>query len=125
MKILFYDNIRVLRDKLIDQISDKIHYQRVKVGEMVADALQNEIQKYKKIILDTLNPIADEVKITENYGNMMILNAAFLIKETIEPAFDEAVIELDKKFGNILTFKYVGTLPPYNFVNISINTKGV
>ncbi len=54
----------------------------------------------------------------------MILNAAFLIQEVKEPEFDEAVNELDKKYGDIMTFKYVGTLPPYNFVNLSINTKG-
>ena len=119
-----YDNIRSLRDKLINQPSDKIHYQRVKIGEMVAEALKNEIETYKKLILDSLNPIADDVKITENYGNLMILNAAFLIKETNEPLFDAAVNELDRKYGDIMTFKYVGTLPPYNFVNLSINTKG-
>ena len=119
-----YDNIRSLRDKLINQPSDKIHYQRVKVGEMVADALKNEIENYKKQILDILEPIAEDVKITDNYGNLMILNAAFLIKETNEPLFDKAVDDLDKKFGDIMTFKYVGTLPPYNFVNLSINTQG-
>ena len=39
-----YDNIRSLRDKLINQPSDKIHYQRVKIGEMVAEALKKEIE---------------------------------------------------------------------------------
>ncbi len=119
-----YDSIRTLRDKLINQPSDKIHYQRVKIGEMVAEALKNEIECYKKQILDILNPIAEDVKITDNYGNLMILNAAFLIKEIKESLFDSAVNDLDKKYGNIMTFKYVGTLPPYNFVNLSINTKG-
>jgi hypothetical protein len=119
-----YENIRSLRDKLMHQPPDKIHYQRVKIGEMVADALKNEIESYKKQILDVLTPIADDVKITDNYGNLMILNAAFLIKEEKEAEFDEAVNGLDKKYGNIMTFKYVGTLPPYNFVNLSINTKG-
>jgi hypothetical protein len=91
---------------------------------MVAEALKKEIETYKKQILDILSPIADDVKITDNYGNLMILNAAFLIKEVKEPEFDEAVNELDQKYGDIMTFKYVGTLPPYNFVNLSINTKG-
>ena len=91
---------------------------------MVAEALKSEIEAYKNQILDALNPIADDVKITDNYGNLMILNAAFLIKEINEPKFDKAVNELDSKFSDIMTFKYVGTLPPYNFVNLSINTKG-
>ncbi len=119
-----YDSIRNLRDKLINQPSDKIHYQRVKIGEMVSDALKKEIENYKKQILDLLSPIAEDVKITDNYGHLMILNVAFLIKEVKEPEFDEAVNGLDNKYGDIMTFKYVGTLPPYNFVNLSINTKG-
>jgi|UPI0000541C00 hypothetical protein len=120
-----YDNIRSLRDKLLNQPADKIHYQRVKIGEMVADALKKEIESYKQQILDILSPIAEDIKITDNYGNLMILNAAFLIKEVKESEFDDSVNKLDEKYGNIMTFKYVGTLPPYNFVNLSINTKGV
>ncbi|MEI6758099.1 MAG: GvpL/GvpF family gas vesicle protein [Chlorobium sp.] len=120
-----YDNIRKLREKLIKLPADKIHYQRMKIGEMVSEALKNEIEIYKNTILDVLTPIADNVKINDIYGNLMILNAAFLIKETDEPRFDDAVNQLDLRFGDMMTFKYVGTLPPYNFVNLVINTKGV
>ncbi|MEI8032326.1 MAG: GvpL/GvpF family gas vesicle protein [Chlorobiaceae bacterium] len=119
-----YDSIRSLRDKLINQPADKIHYQRLKIGEMVAEALQKEIECHKKTILDTLSPLVDDLKLTDNYGNLMILNAAFLIKESKEQQFDDAITNLDNKYGDIMTFKYVGTLPPYNFVNLSINTKG-
>jgi hypothetical protein len=120
-----YDEIKSLREKLINLPIDKTHYQRMKIGEMVAEALKKETQNYKNMILDELNPIAEEVKINDNYGDMMILNAAFLIKTLSEVAFDKAVNELDEKYGRFMTFKYVGTLPPYNFVNLVINTKGV
>jgi len=72
-----------------------------------------------------LNPLAEDVKVNDNYGEMMILNAAFLIKNTSESEFDKAVNDLDEKYGRFMTFKYVGTLPPYNFVNLTINTKGI
>ncbi len=120
-----YDDIRNLRNKLLNLPPDKTHYQRMKIGEMVADALKKETENYKNIILDALNPLAEDVKINDNYGEMMILNAAFLIKNITEPEFDHAVNELDEKFGLFMTFKYVGTLPPYNFVNLVINTKGI
>ncbi len=120
-----YDDIRSLRAKLINLPVDKTHYQRMKIGEMVAEALKKETENYKNIILDTLKPLAEESKLNDNYGEMMILNAAFLIKNISEPAFDTAVNDLDEKFGNFMTFKYVGTLPPYNFVNLVINTKGI
>jgi hypothetical protein len=120
-----YDDIRSMRDKLINLPVDKTHYQRMKIGEMVADALKKETGNYKALILDALTPLAAEVKINDNYGEMMILNAAFLIKNTSEPEFDKTVNALDERFGRFMTFKYVGTLPPYNFVNLVINTKGV
>ena len=96
----------------------------MKIGEMVVEALKKETSNYRELILDMLTPFSVEVKTNDNYGEMMILNVAFLIKNTAEPAFDEAVNELDGKFGHLMTFKYVGTLPPYNFVNLVINTKG-
>ncbi|MEI7662715.1 MAG: GvpL/GvpF family gas vesicle protein [Bacteroidota bacterium] len=120
-----YDEIRSLKGKLINLPADKTHYQRMKIGEMVAEALKKETENYKNMILDVLKPLAEEVKINDNYGEMMILNAAFLIKNEAEPAFDIAVNNLDEKYGRFMTFKYVGTLPPYNFVNLVINTKGV
>jgi hypothetical protein len=120
-----YDDIRSLRDKLINLPVDKTHYQRMKIGEMVAEALKTENENYKNTIIDALNPLAEEVKINDNYGEMMILNAAFLIKNTDEPAFDAAVNALSEKYSRYMTFKYVGTLPLYNFVNLVINTKGI
>jgi len=120
-----YDNIKALRAKLINLPADKTHYQRVKIGEMVAEALKKETEKYKDTIITALNPLADEMKINDNYGEMMILNAAFLIKNAKEPAFDKVVNDLSEQYDQLMTFKYVGTLPPYNFVNLVINTKGI
>jgi len=120
-----YDNIKNLRNKLMNLPVDKTHYQRVKIGEMVAEALKKETENYKDEILNALDPLSDDVKINDNYGEMMILNAAFLIKNTSEPAFDKVVNDLSEKLGRFMTFKYVGTLPLYNFVNLVINTKGV
>ena len=116
--------IKSLKAKLINLPADKTHYQRMKIGEMVANAVKKETENYKNLILEVLNPLAEDMKINNNYGEMMILNAAFLIKNEAEPVFDKAVIDLDEKYGTIMTFKYVGTLPPYNFVNLVINTKG-
>jgi hypothetical protein len=116
--------IRSLKAKLINLPADKTHYQRMKIGEMVANAVKKETENYKNLILAVLTPLAEDVKINNNYGEMMILNAAFLIKNVAEPDFDKTVIDLDEKWGTMMTFKYVGTLPPYNFVNLVINTKG-
>ncbi|MEI8004945.1 MAG: GvpL/GvpF family gas vesicle protein [Bacteroidota bacterium] len=120
-----YQNIRTLRDKLKNLPVDKTHYQRMKIGEMVVEALKKETAAYKDAIVGVLEPLAEDVKINDNYGEFMVLNSAFLIKNSSEPDFDKAVNDLDSKYGKLMTFKYVGTLPPYNFVNLVINTKGI
>lgn len=117
------DDIKSLRDKLMNLPEDKTHYQRMKIGEMVATALTNETKEYKKMILDVLTPFSDDIKVNDNYGELMILNTSFLIKNSKEPEFDNAVNVLNEKYGDLMTFKYVGTLPLYNFVNLVIDTK--
>ena len=50
----------------------------------------------------------------------MILNAAFLVDRAQEQAFDEHVKETSRKYEDVLSFKYSGPWPPYNFVNIKL-----
>jgi len=50
----------------------------------------------------------------------MVLNAAFLVDEARQVEFDAAVERLDQEMGKRLIFKYVGPVPPYNFVNIVV-----
>jgi hypothetical protein len=69
-----------------------------------------------------LTPLSDDVKINDNYGERMLLNAAFLIKNENENEFDNAINALDEQYGKLMSLKYVGTLPPYNFVTLVINT---
>ncbi len=116
-----YPDIRNMKEKLVHLPADKTYYQRMKIGEQVEAALQKEKESFKKQILDRLSPLAESIRINDNYGDRMILNASFLILNEKEPAFDEAVNKLDEQLGSILNFKYVGTLPPYNFVNMTIN----
>lgn len=116
-----YDDIRAFKEKLSKLDPEKAHYQLMKIGEMVEKALEKEKEFYKTTILDELTPLATDQKINDNYGERMFLNAAFLIKNETEPEFDKVINALDAKYGNLLTFKYVGTLPPYNFVNLVIN----
>ena len=49
-----------------------------------------------------------------------ILNVAFLIDTANEAAFDAAIQQLDAAQNGRIQFKYVGPVPPYNFVNIKL-----
>ena len=74
------------------------------------------------MLRNNLSSLAIETKTNNIYGERMIINAAFLVEKDKESEFDQKVQELDAKYGDVVKFKYVGTLPPFNFVNLVIET---
>jgi hypothetical protein len=118
-----YEDIRVLKGKIATLAPEKSHNQRRGIGRMVEEALQREKEIVKEDILNTLSPLAVEVKTNDTYGELMIINAAFFVEKEKEADFDQQVQQFGDKYSDKVTFKYVGPLPPFNFVNITINTE--
>jgi len=85
-------------------------------------ALEKEKESYKEGILNCLSPLVLEMRTNNTYGERMIINAAFLVEDNREVEFDQKIQELDAEYGERVKFKYVGTLPPFNFVNLIIDT---
>jgi len=118
-----YKEIKGLKERVATLPPEKTYYQRMEIGKMVEAALQKEKEIYKKGILNTLSALAAEVKINNSYYELMIINAAFLVQKDRETEFDQKVNEYVNKYSNKINFKYVGTVPPFNFVNLIINTE--
>jgi len=116
-----YEDIKKLKEAIAPKSPELTYYQRMQVGRMVEAALQKEKESYKEDILNTLSPLALEVKTNNTYGERMIINVAFLVEKQKEADFDQKVQELAEKYGDKMKFKYVGTLPPFNFINLIIN----
>ncbi len=115
--------IRAMKDKAALLPPDKAHLYLMEIGERVEKALCQEKDRVRDAILAMLSPMAVEVKTNALYGDMMILNAAFFVEKAREAEFDQTVQALDSTYNEMVTFRYVGTLPPFNFVNIQINTE--
>jgi len=117
-----YEDIRILKEKIALLSPERTYYQRMEIGRMVEASLQNEREICKKEILDSLIPLAEDNKINNTYGELMILSSAFLVNRDKEVEFDRKVEEFNTKYGDKIKFKYVGTIPPFNFVNLVIET---
>ncbi len=118
-----HGDIRTLKEKIAVLPPAQTLTARRQIGQMVEVALNQAREHYKGIIMDGLSPLATEVKINRNYGEMMVVSAAFLVDEKKETSFDQRVDQLGAKYVDKIKFKYVGTLPPFNFVNLVINTQ--
>ena len=117
-----YKELRILKEKVAALPPEKTYFKRAEIGEMVEAALQREKEIYKKDILDALSYLAAEVKTNSSYWELMIINAAFLVEKYKEAEFDQKVNELEAKYSSKIKLKYIGKVPPFNFVNLVVKT---
>jgi hypothetical protein len=112
--------IRDLRDSLLDVPDDAAYYERIELGQRTAAAMQAKSQLVAGRILDRLEPLAVEVRLNDPVTDLMLLNAAFLVERAREPAFDAAMQALGAEADGRLQLRYIGPLPPHNFISLSI-----
>lgn len=116
-------DIRRLRDSLRDTSVAATYFDRVRLGEMVRDALGQAKKAEAALILAPLRRLARRVVENDVTLDRMVVNAAFLVDGARQDDFDDAVARLDAELGHRIQLKYVGAVPPYNFVNITVNWK--
>ncbi|MDO8674089.1 MAG: GvpL/GvpF family gas vesicle protein [Dehalococcoidia bacterium] len=114
-------DIRKLRNSLSGKSPEAIRFDGIPLGRLVKEALGRKRSQEAAGILLPLQPIAHRVQENDTLVDRAILNAAFLVDKEQEQDFDRAIRELDERWSNRIAFKYVGPVPPYNFVNIVVN----
>ncbi len=115
------EKIRKLRAALQGRSQEETYYERIQLGEEVEKAMNHIRAHDEEMILSRLNQFSHKTKTNKIVSDRMVLNASFLIDRKDGAAMDEAVKRLDEELNNRLMFKYVGPVPPYNFVNIVVN----
>jgi hypothetical protein len=92
--------------------------QRVRLGEAVAHALDARRQRDAESILARLQPLAEDV-VVEGTDSSLAFTASFLVDRARVEAFDRAMDELARAHDGLITFKYLGPLPPHSFVSLA------
>ena len=93
---------------------------KMEVGKLVEDALKRKKEKEAEKIVDALRRTAFDHKLNNTISDEMFINAAFLLDKGREKEFDNIMDDLSEEYKDRIKFMYVGPLPPYNFVNITI-----
>jgi hypothetical protein len=114
------DEIRRLKDEISRNTASSTYFARMQLGRLVESALEGVQGRYVADIHEALKPVAVASRSNKVIGDRMILNAAFLVDRTQERLFDDKVKEVSRRYDELLTFKYTGPWPPYNFVNIKL-----
>ena len=110
-----------LRNTLEGKPPQATHFDRLRLGQMVKDALERKKAAEAASLLAPLRKVAHRVVENPILADKIVVNAAFLIDRQHEAAFDHSISQLEETQGPRFAFKYIGPVPPYNFVNIVVN----
>ncbi|NJK59505.1 MAG: GvpL/GvpF family gas vesicle protein [Oscillatoriales cyanobacterium SM2_1_8] len=91
----------------------------IAVGQVLEAALEERQQEIIDRFLAVLQPLSHEMVTGELLTETMLYNGAFLIDLEKEPAFAEAVEQLDVEFGRQYRIRYNNYTAPYNFVSLA------
>ena len=114
------DEVSRLKDEISRNAASSTYFARMQLGRLVESALEEMGNRYVGDIHESLKQVAVASRSNKPIGDRMILNAAFLVEREREREFDEKVKEVSRRYEELLTFKYTGPWPPYNFVNIKL-----
>ena len=118
------ESIRALHDQIAAATPEETYDERTQLGELISTGIERKRDQEAAAVLSALHPLAADVRVNENYADLMVLNASFLVDKQQIPAFEDRVRTLGQEQAGRLIVQYTGPLPPYNFVSIVAGGEG-
>lgn len=94
------------------------YLQRVRLGEMIALAVEARRRRDAEQIMSLLAPLAEDYQLSEPRHERMALSASFLIPRDGIATFDAAVDDVGRRQQHRMRLRYTGPLPPHSFVTL-------
>lgn len=107
-----------LRDMLRGRDADTYRQENIRLGELVARAMERNALADRQVLIDTLAPHAAAVaeqapSPPDNAGG-----AAFLVAQPHRPGFESAAERLGKRWQGRIRMRLVGPVAPYDFAGL-------
>ena len=112
--------IERLRTGLRGKPEDATYYDRIQMGELIAEAMNAKRDGDGSEILHRLAPHADEIEVGQPVHERMVVNASFLIERGRLNEFNAGLDQIASEQGDRMRFKYVGPVAPHSFVELAM-----
>lgn len=113
--------LQALREQIVGTTPEETYDIRIRIGELTDAAIQSKREQETTDIMNALAPLTVDSRINNIITDLMILNAAFLVDKSQVRAFGAKVDEMRQSSQGRLNFQFVGPLPPYNFVTVTVH----
>jgi hypothetical protein len=93
---------------------------RVRIGEIVAKAVEARRAEVESALLGRLSPLAADVRVDPPSSDRVALSAQLLVHRDRRAALDEEIRRLGETLEGTLAFRYIGPLAPFSFADLSL-----
>jgi hypothetical protein len=100
------------------------HRLLIEAGRLVEQVAAEWKSGYAQRAYDALKELSVDARTNDPIRVTEILNASFLLDKSTEDEFKREVYRLDTECGGDVDFKYIGPLPPYNFISLKLEPVG-
>ncbi|MFI0408911.1 GvpL/GvpF family gas vesicle protein [Actinomadura sp. 3N508] len=97
-------------------IADAVYYDRVRLGELIAQAMQRLRDRDGQALLEAAAPAAEAFTSKPPVREEDVLDASFLVGADRRAEFEQTVDDLARAGAERVRVRLIGPLPPYDFV---------
>jgi hypothetical protein len=112
--------IAELRERISGLPEEATYYERIRIGELVTQALDAKREADAAAVVAALAAHAMASESGPPIHERMAVNASFLVGKDRVDAFDAELERLAKANADRIRFKETGPLPPHSFVELSV-----
>ncbi|ANY05043.1 GvpL/GvpF family gas vesicle protein [Pseudonocardia sp. HH130630-07] len=108
--------IAELSRSLRDTDPDATHYERIKLGERIASAMERERTADAEKVVELLEPLSEAVVVKAAGGEDGAVNVALLVRRDRTAEFDTAVDALGDEWSDRVELQLIGRVAPFDFL---------
>ncbi|TDD62611.1 GvpL/GvpF family gas vesicle protein [Actinomadura darangshiensis] len=97
-------------------IADAVYYDRVRLGELIAQSLERLRESDGQVLLDGAAPLAEAFARKSPAREEDVLDVSFLVRADRRAEFEQTVDKLGQAHGDRIRLRLIGPLAPYDFV---------
>ena len=105
-----------LREQVRDQPEDAMRNERIKLGELINQAIEAKRQADARKVVEVLDPYTVAVTVREPSHEYDAANVVILAETAREPELAEACLELAREWEGRVNLRLIGPVAPYDFV---------
>ena len=120
--VRIHAELRSLRDQVFGGTHEPSEDGKIELGRFFDRILNEDRAACTQRVIEVMTPRCCEIRETPPRAEREVMNLACLVARDGMKGFEEGVFEAAKQFDDDYSFDLSGPWPPYNFVDVSLQT---